>query len=370
MRPTALHAFSTGTTTSTGFSTITLVSASISVRLSWLGWPTRSRTCTGKSLKRTQRVSGDTPVTDPQLRKRTITLSCHCAIAAINTHKSIGVCVIFNSVSQRDPEGMWLPETAVDTETLEIMAQLGIKFTILSPYQARRTKRLRGRAWKDVNGGKVDPSTPYVVRLPSGQRMTVFFYDGPISQAIAFEKLLERGENLVPAWFLHSLTASDPGHNWCTSRPMVRHMVTITNAARWRWLMRFTILNSNKLAKLTNYGEYLEKHPPVTEAEIWEKSAWSCSHGVERWNSNCGCNSGGHPGWNQEWRHPLRAALDWLRDTIIPQYEQKGSELFRDVWQARNAYIDVILNRKRGNREQFFAAQSRILLIKKTASLP
>ncbi len=91
---------------------------------------------------------------------------------------------------------MWLPETAVDTESLEIMAQLGIKFTILSPYQARRTKRLRGRAWKDVNGGKVDPSTPYVIRLPSGRRMIVFFYDGPISQAIAFEKLFERGENL------------------------------------------------------------------------------------------------------------------------------------------------------------------------------
>src|SRR5262249_3768047 len=97
----------------------------------------------------------------------------------------------------RDPEGMWLPETAVDMETLEILARLKIKFTILSPYQAQRTKRLRGRAWKDVNGGRIDPSTPYVVRLPSGKRITLFFYDGPISQAIAFENLLERGDNLA-----------------------------------------------------------------------------------------------------------------------------------------------------------------------------
>src|SRR6185436_3126882 len=98
---------------------------------------------------------------------------------------------------KRKPEGMWLPETAVDLETLDILAGLGIRFTILSPYQAKRTRKIRGRAWKDASGAKVDPSMPYDVRLPSGKRITVFFYDGPISQAIAFEHLLDRGENLA-----------------------------------------------------------------------------------------------------------------------------------------------------------------------------
>src|SRR6185436_1444752 len=97
----------------------------------------------------------------------------------------------------RYPEGMWLPETAVDLETLDILANLGIRFTILSPYQAKRVKRSRGKAWKDVNGGRVDPSTPYIVKTPGGKQIVVFFYDGPISQAIAFEQLLVRGENLA-----------------------------------------------------------------------------------------------------------------------------------------------------------------------------
>jgi len=259
----------------------------------------------------------------------------------------------------RDPEGMWLPETAVDLEVLEILAQLGIKFTILSPYQAMRVKRLRGRVWKDVNGGRVDPTTPYLVRLPSGKHITVFFYDGPVSQAIAFENLLERGENF--AGRLMSVF-SPQGRSW----PQLVHIATDGETyghhhKRGEMALAYALhhIESNNLAKLTNYGEYLEKNPPKSEAEIWERSAWSCSHGVERWNSNCGCNSGGHSGWNQEWRHPLRQALDWLRDAAAPRFEQKGGELFRDPWEARNAYINVILNREPKQRQKFFDAQAR-----------
>jgi alpha-amylase/alpha-mannosidase (GH57 family) len=259
---------------------------------------------------------------------------------------------------QRDPESMWLPETAVDTEVLEILAQFGIKFILLSPFQAKRTKRLRGRAWKDVNGGKVDPSTPYVIKLPSGRRITVFFYDGPISQAIAFEKLLERGENLASRLIS---AFSDGKRPW----PQIVHIATDGETyghhhKRGEMALAYALhhIESNKLARLTNYGEYLEKHPPVTEAEIWDRSAWSCSHGVERWNSNCGCNSGGHPGWDQEWRFPLRSAFDWLRDTIIPKYEQHGGELLQDPWHARNEYIGVILNRTHDSREAFFHAHA------------
>jgi hypothetical protein len=97
-------------------------------------------------------------------------------------------------------------------------------------------------------------------------------------------------------------------------------------------------------AKLTNYGEFLAKFPPEYEAQIYENTSWSCFHGVERWRSDCGCN-GGKAGWNQKWRAPLREALDWLRDNVAGLTETVGHEIFRDVWAARDAYVDVVLAR-------------------------
>jgi alpha-amylase/alpha-mannosidase (GH57 family) len=257
---------------------------------------------------------------------------------------------------KRKPEGMWLPETAVDLEVLGILAEQGIKFTILSPYQAKRTRKLRGRAWRDASSGRVDPSMPYEVRLPSGKRIAVFFYDGPISQAIAFERLLERGEN-----FADRLTSAfSDARNW----PQIVHIATDGETyghhhKRGDMALAYALhhIENNNLARLTNYGEYLERHPPTHEAEIWERSAWSCAHGVERWASNCGCNSGGHPNWNQEWRAPLRQALDWLRDTVAPRFEQKAAEIFRDPWNARDAYINVVLDRLPENVARFFKEQ-------------
>jgi alpha-amylase/alpha-mannosidase (GH57 family) len=257
----------------------------------------------------------------------------------------------------RKPEGMWLPETAVDMEVLDILAGFGIRFTILSPYQARRARKLRGRAWRDASGGRVDPSTPYEVRTRSGKRIAVFFYDGPISQAIAFERLLERGENLAG----RLASAFSDGRQW----PQIVHIATDGETyghhhKRGEMALAYALdhIETNNIAKLTNYAEYLEKHPPTQEAEIWERTAWSCAHGVERWTSNCGCNSGGRPEWNQEWRGPLRQALDWLRDAIAPLFEQKGREFFRDPWNARNEYIDVILDRMPENVDRFFGEQA------------
>jgi hypothetical protein len=118
------------------------------------------------------------------------------------------------------------------------------------------------------------------------------------------------------------------------------------------WAVRH--IESSKVARLTVYGEYLEKHPPTHEAQIHEKSAWSCSHGVGRWKENCGCNSGGRGEWNQEWRGPLRQALDWLRDQLAPDFEQKAREYVKDPWAARNDYISVILDRSDENFAAFF----------------
>ncbi len=257
----------------------------------------------------------------------------------------------------RKPEGMWLPETAVDLEVLDILASFDIRFTILSPYQAKRTRKLRGRSWRDASGGRIDPSLPYSVRLPSGRRIAVFFYDGPISQAIAFERLLEKGEHL--AGRLQS--AFSDSRTW----PQIVHIATDGETyghhhKQGEMALAYALhhIESNNLAKLTNYAEYLERHPPTHQAEIWERTAWSCVHGVERWNSNCGCNSGGYPNWNQEWRTPLRQAFDWLRDTAAARFEEKGRDIFKDPWQARNEYINVILTRRPDNSEKFFKEQT------------
>ena len=253
----------------------------------------------------------------------------------------------------RQPEGMWLPETAADVATLEVLAELGIKFTVLAPNQARRVKKMGGRTWKDLSNGSVDPTMAYRLRLPSGKTINLFFYDGPISRAVAFEGVLDDGqkfaERLLGAF-------SEDTRPW----PELVHIATDGETyghhhRHGEMALAFALdyIESKGLAELINYGLYLERHPPTHWVEIFENSSWSCVHGVERWRSNCGCNSGGHPGWNQEWRTPLRAALDWLRDTLAPLFEEKAKGLLKDPWAARNDYIDVVLDRSGANREAF-----------------
>ena len=254
---------------------------------------------------------------------------------------------------KRQPEGLWLPETAVDIETLEILAELGLRFTILSPYQARRVRKAGG-LWRDATGGRLDPTMAYEQRLPSGKSIAVFFYDGPISQAVAFERLLARGELLAG----RLLGAFAAGREW----PQLIHIATDgeTYGHHHRhgdMALAYAVnhIESNGLATLTNYGEYLERHPPTHQVDILEQTAWSCAHGVGRWWSDCGCNSGRHPGWKQAWRTPLRNAMDWLRDTLAPAYEEKARPFLKDPWAARNDYINVVLDRSAESINQFLA---------------
>jgi alpha-amylase/alpha-mannosidase (GH57 family) len=253
----------------------------------------------------------------------------------------------------RAPEGMWLPETAVDTETLEVLAQHGIKFTILAPRQAARVRRRSGRSWKDVSGDRIDPSRAYLCRLPGRKSINLFFYDGPISQAVAFEGLLSDGKRFAE----RLLSGFSDARAW----PQLLHIAT--DGETYGHHHRFgemaltyalNYIESNQLALLTNYGQYLERHPPDHFVEVADNTSWSCAHGVERWRSNCGCNAG-HSGWNQEWRGPLRAALDWLRDNLAGAYAEKAAALLKDPWQARDGYIRVILDRSPGSVDHFFA---------------
>jgi len=254
----------------------------------------------------------------------------------------------------RKPEGMWLPETAADDESLDVLAQHGIKFTVLSPFQASGVRPLEGaEEWQDVNGARVDPSMPYLVKLKSGRSIAVFFYDAPVAQAIAFEKLIANGEQFAG----RLMSAFDDGRN----RDQIVNVATDGESYGHHFqygdmALSYALhsIESNPDVRLTVYGEYLEQHPPTQEAQIHQGSAWSCSHGVGRWKENCGCNSGGHGDWNQLWREPLRNALDGLRDQLAPIYETQGRNFLKDPWQARNAYISVILDRSPENIARFF----------------
>jgi alpha-amylase/alpha-mannosidase (GH57 family) len=258
----------------------------------------------------------------------------------------------------RKPEGMWLPETAVDLESLQILNKAGIRFTILAPHQASRVRKKGSRDWQDVSGGQIDPAMPYELRLPSGQKICIFFYDGPISRAVAFEGLLGSGER-----FAGRLLGGFPESP--SPSPRLVHIATDgeTYGHHHRWgemALSFALqhIDSNRLARITNYGEFLELHPPTHEVEIFENTSWSCVHGIERWRSNCGCNSGGHPGWNQEWRAPLREALDGLRDDLSAHFEERGRALLKNPWAARDDYIEVVLDRSPENISGFLGRHS------------
>jgi alpha-amylase/alpha-mannosidase (GH57 family) len=250
----------------------------------------------------------------------------------------------------RRPEGMWLPETAVDLEVLDIMAELGLRFTILAPTQARRVRKIGGRAWRDVQGGRIDPRMAYRCRLSSRRTINLFFYDGPVSGAVAFEKLLDNGERFAQrllGLFTEKGASSEIVHIATDGETYGHHH------RRGEMGLAYALqhIESNKLAQITNYGEYLERHPPTHEVEITERTAWSCAHGVERWRSNCGCNTG--RGWSQEWRAPLREALDWLRESLGVRYEQKAGNFLKHPWEARDAYISVVLDRSPENFQSF-----------------
>ena len=206
--------------------------------------------------------------------------------------------------------------------------------------------------WTDTPDASVDTTRPYLVRFASGASIAVFFYNGPASRAIAFEGLLNSGDNFVArlkAGFKDS------------TQPQLVHVATDGESyghhhkyGEMALAYALRLLEQDKTVKLTNYGSFLEQFPPEYECEIVDNTSWSCVHGIERWRSNCGCN-GGKPGWNQAWRAPLRQALDELRDALVPLTEQEGGKLFNDVWAARDAYIQVVLDRSAESVDRFFA---------------
>lgn len=248
----------------------------------------------------------------------------------------------FEKRFKRKPEGMWLAETAVDYATLEVLAAHHIKFTVLAPRQAESFRKIGTESWTDVNEGTINSRKGYLCKLPSGKSINLFFYEGNISQSIAFNGLLNDGKRLA-----ESLTN---GIDKNDSEPQLVHVATDGETyghhhKHGEMALAFCLdyMEKDKQVSLVNYGQFLEKFPPVDEVQIIENSSWSCVHGVERWRSDCGCNSG--KGYHQKWRAPLREALDWLRDSVQKIFEEEGAKVLKDPWLARNEYIEVVLNR-------------------------
>ncbi|MCK5241903.1 DUF3536 domain-containing protein [bacterium] len=250
---------------------------------------------------------------------------------------------------QRKPEGMWLSETAVDIETLEVLAENGISFTILAAHQAKQVRKIGDDEWHDVSGSKVDSRLPYRCALPSGKEIVLFFYDNPVAHDVAFGTLLKNGEH-----FARRLLGlfEDIAEQESQLVHIATDGETYGHHHRYGDMALAYCLNSiedQKLAKITIYGEYLEKYLPAQEAQIFENTSWSCFHGIERWQSDCGCNSGLMPGANQAWRGPLRKALDTLRDDLQLIFEKRMKAKIKDARRARNEYISVILDRSEAN---------------------
>ncbi|WP_367390932.1 DUF3536 domain-containing protein [Lewinella sp. LCG006] len=244
----------------------------------------------------------------------------------------------------RKSEGIWLAETAVDLATLEVLADFDVKFTILAPRQAKAVRAKAADEWINLDHATVDPRRPYRVALKSGRSMTVFFYDGHVSQGVAFEGLLNNGPRFAER-IISTLDGNDEvqlAHIATDGESYGHHHkkgeMALADCLRY--------LEAHPSVTLTNYAAFLATNPPHWEAEIYDNSSWSCVHGVERWRSNCGCNSGGRPGWTQAWRAPLRETLDWLRDLLVPLYEREAGKLLADPWAARNDYIEIIMDRE------------------------
>jgi alpha-amylase/alpha-mannosidase (GH57 family) len=241
----------------------------------------------------------------------------------------------------REAESLWLPETAANDDILALLIEQGLRYVILAPNQAK---------------GAVDTSRPYSFRHTDGsaRSLAVFFYNGPLARAIAFEKALTSSRGLVEQFvraaraggLVNVATDGETyGHHFKFGDLCLAHALEVEAKEAGFWI--------------TNYGEYLDRNPPKLEVKIdngpnGEGTSWSCAHGVGRWARDCGCHTGGEPGWNQLWRAPLRAALNFLRDDTGVKFESLASELLRDPWAARNDYIDVILDREHA-RETFLS---------------
>ncbi len=266
----------------------------------------------------------------------------------------------------RKSESIWLPETACNWDTVEVLIREEIKYIILDVSQAERIKKIGTDEWIDVSNGSIDPKMPYrcFSRSDSEKYIDIFFYDGPVSKSVAFDDVLQSSANLLNR-ILEAVPADsqqEPVVSVATDGETFGHHKKHAERTLAYFLTKLAPENN---LRIVNYGEYLEHHPPSFEVEIKtgknaEGTSWSCPHGVDRWKDNCGC--GKTRDWHQRWRRPLRDAVNWLRDCLITIYENEGNKYLKDVWQARNQYIDLLLKKDKETAFNFFGQSAKRIL--------
>ncbi|NLV26027.1 MAG: DUF3536 domain-containing protein [Methanomicrobiales archaeon] len=281
----------------------------------------------------------------------------------------------------RMPEGMWLSETAVDTDTLETLAEHGVLFTILAPHQAKRIRLIGTNTWIDVNKDTLDIGMPYICNLPSGKKISLFFYNAEISHEIAFQKILENGENFAKRLinFFPDNLSTQKLLSVATDGETYGHHHRFADMALAYALNE---IETKNLAHITIYGEFLEKFPPTFEVSVTENTSWSCVHGIKRWEDNCGCRAmyaclisdtstcypialQNHQSskkikeWDQKWRRPLRDAITWLNIQLSHIFETEMKFLFQDPWHVRDVYYELMVVRSPENIKAFFNTYSK-----------
>ena len=253
--------------------------------------------------------------------------------------------------------GMWLPECAVDSATLEALADENVRFTILAPRQAARVRLREAKEWTEVRG-ELDTTVPYLVRLASGRSICVFFYDGGLAMDVAFGTTLQDTAGLLARMEQNGTNRFGLVH-FATDGETYGHHQKFGEMGL-AWILERVGAGESEF-DLTVYSEFLDRHPPQHEVEIVEGSSWSCEHGVERWRSNCGCCGGRRVG-NQDWRGPLRAALDHLRDLLAPLFEREAGTLLKDPWGARDRFVEVLVRRTPRLENLFLDREARRVL--------
>jgi alpha-amylase/alpha-mannosidase (GH57 family) len=231
----------------------------------------------------------------------------------------------FHRRFEREPEGMWLPETAVDEETLEVLAEAGILFTILAPHQVEKTPE---------NG------LPLRFRAGKGREIALCTYDESLSGDIAFGRLIADGTLLAN----RLAPAEPPDHAIITAAAMDGETFGHHHRFGEMGLARaLRILGERDDVRIENFASILARNPPLTDAVLVSPSSWSCSHGIERWRSDCGCRLAPEEHTTQAWRGPLRDGLDWLAGELHEIFERDGEELFAiDPWRVRDEYGEVM----------------------------
>jgi alpha-amylase/alpha-mannosidase (GH57 family) len=247
----------------------------------------------------------------------------------------------------REPEGMWLPETAVDDRVLATLAEEGVRFTLLAPSQITAVRPLGSEGpdgWQPVDAASLDTRRAYRWRHPDRPELGVdlVVYDGDISHDVAFggfpsqvvvDRIVQRAGDGASGADRGGLVAVA-----CDGETFGHHHHFADRGVAYA----LSVEAGRRGVEVPRLADWLAAHPAGWEAQV-RLSAWSCAHGVGRWLEDCGCHTGGEPGWNQAWRGPLRAALDILRDAASEVFERRGRAVLRDPWAARDAYVDVVL---------------------------